>query len=390
MNTSKNNKSFQSIVLTLWLPLLGASLSLTIAVVNGLLTLAMLYLLVRHRDFIRKQIRLPYMQYILASSLLFQFIELIHDGFIISKAGKLLLIFALALIAGRFIKSLRVPYFTYLFPSMVIGLITGTLVNQYLNPNYPLWATYSMTYANQAAGLAITIGLLGLTSKKWWVIVPSLTAMLLYTYMAGERATILALSGALLMLLVMLRKYNILVALTVITLTLFPSSTIQQHYERNVRFDIWQHGILIAQQDFFLGRGEKHQFNQAELDLYKSYAKGAGLNYLQSVMPKEPTGQYNMLYHNQYVQYLVEYGILGLAAFLVFLLIPVITVWLQRSTEFSSITFTMIWVAFAIHCAFETAFDNHSAIILGLLAGLMNPFSHDNCSKDLSSKSPKI
>ena len=374
MNTYRTNTLLQSVILPLWLALLGASLSLTIAIVNGLLALATLYLLVRHRDFIRKQIRLPYMQYILASSLLLQSIEFIHDGFIVSKAGKLLFIFALALITGRFIKSLKVPYFIYLFPAMVIGLIAGTLINQYVSPNYPLWATYSMTYANQAAGLAITIGLLGLSSKKWWIIVPSLAAMLLYTYMAGERAAILALAGALLALLLMLRKYHIvavLAALTMITLALVPASTIQQHYERNVRFDIWQHGILIAQQDCFLGRGEKHQFNQAELDLYKSYAKGAGLSYLQRAMPKKPTEQYNMPYHNQYIQYLVEYGILGLAAFLAFLLIPVITAWLQRPSEFSSIVFSMIWVAFAIHCVFETAFDNHSAIVLGLLMGLM-------------------
>jgi len=379
VSPKKINSQLTPKVLILWLTLLGASLSLTIAVVNTLLASAFLYILAYHRDFISKQIKQPYIQYILASALIFQCLELIHDGLIVSKVSKLLLIFALALILGKLLKSIKLPYFNCLFPSMLIGLITGTIINQYLNPHYPLWATYSMTYANQAAGLAITIGLLSLASKKWWLIAPALAGMLLYTYMSGERAAILALAGSLLILLFLLRKYKILTALAVVTVTLLsflPSATIQQQYEHNVRFDIWHHGILIAQQDHFLGRGEKHQFNQSELNLYKSYATGPGLNYLQHVIPHEPIEHYNMLYHNQYIQYLVEYGILGLIVFLTFLCIPIIYVWQQKTIQFPNIVFIMIWTAFAIHCLFETSFDNHSAIILGLLSGLMQPQKH--------------
>ncbi|MBL4759876.1 MAG: O-antigen ligase family protein [Mariprofundaceae bacterium] len=379
MNPSKINSQLTSKVLLLGLTVLGASLSLTIAVVNTLLALALLYMLACHRDFMLKQAQQPYIRYILASALLFQCIELIHDGLIVSKAGKLLLIFALTLMLGKLLNSMKIPYFNYLFLSMAVGLIAGTIINQYLNPHYPLWATYSMTYANQAAGLAITIGLLSLVSKKWWIIVPSLAGMLLYTYMSGERAAILAFAGALLILLFLLRKYKILTALTVITITFFsflPSTTIQQQYEHNVRFDIWHHGILIAQQDHFLGRGEKHQLNQSELDLYKSYATGPGLNYFQRAMPDKPTAHYNVLYHNQYIQYLVEYGILGLIIFLIFLCVPITHVWRQKTIEFPNIVFIMIWTAFAIHCMFETSFDNHTAIILGLLSGLMLPQKH--------------
>ena len=83
-----------------------------------------------------------------------------------------------------------------------------------------------------------------------------------------------------------------------------------------------------------------------------------------------------MLYHNQYIQYLVEYGILGLIIFLAFLCIPIIRVWKQEPIDLPNIVFIMIWTAFAIHCLFETSFDNHTAIVLGLLAGLMLPQEH--------------
>ena len=123
MKASKMNSPLTPKILFLWLTLLGASLSLSIAVVNTLLALALLYMLAYHRDFILIQIKQPYIRYILASSLLFQCIELIHDGLIVSKAGKLLLIFAFTVMLGKILNSLKKPYINGLLLVMAIWII---------------------------------------------------------------------------------------------------------------------------------------------------------------------------------------------------------------------------------------------------------------------------
>jgi len=378
----------QERIIYAWLFLLGASLSLSLAIANILVAFGFIYVLSKHGDFILEQFKQPYIQYILFTIFTFQCIEFIHDGLFLSKASKVFMTFSMLLILGNYLRTLKITSFPHLFAGLMIGLILGTTLNQYFNPSYPLWATYSMTYANQAAGLAITTGLLSLVTKRWWIITPSLLAMLLYIYMTGERASIVALVCAIAVLLIFARKHKILIGLAMLTAlaaSMFStsSSSIQQQYEHNVRFDIWHHAILITQKDRFLGRGEKHQLSQSELDLYKTYASGAGLQHLQHVVPSQPTAAYNMLYHNQFLQYLVEYGVIGLAFFLLFFLLPLRYIWQQNTPDYHALIFAMIWISFAIHCIFETSFDSHSAIILGLLAGLMLPLPtrHSNQEK---------
>lgn len=356
-----------------YLLLLGASLSLSIAVANILMVTAILYLLIKHPSVAREQFNNPFIKALLIIALLLQCIESLHDGWLVSKASKVFLTLITTLILGNFLRQCHIAWFPWLFSGLVLGLIIGTVLNQYFNPTYPLWATYSMTYANQAAGFALTVGLLSIASKKWWVIVPAFVLMIYYVYMTGERAAVLALALSMIIMLIILRKYKILIALGVIATTIaFVNSNdlIKSQYDQNVRFDIWQYAYLVALKDDFLGRGEYQNLNQEDLDLYKSFPTGNGKAYLKSVLPHHPKPSYKISLHNQFIQFLVEYGIIGALIFLYFLMIPIISAWKTHSLNHEQITFVIIWSAFVIHCIFETAFDAHTAIILGLLAGL--------------------
>ena len=256
-----------------------------------------------------------------------------------------------------------------------------------------LWATYSMTYANQAAGLAITVGLLSFAIKRFWVIIPMLLSMALYIYMTGERAAIPALVLSGLVLLAVLHKYKSLMVLILMISAgawLYSNKPTPSEHIQNVRFDIWQHALLIAQKDMFLGRGEHHEFNQEELSLYKTYATGQGRSYLQGVMPTQVGTAYNMSYHNQFIQFLVEYGILGCLMFFILLIFPIIQAWKTSKLDSTQSTFIILWTAFSVHCIFETAFDAHSAIILGLMAGLMKIFIIPCTQKKLRLSAPEI
>lgn len=361
-------------IFVIGLALIGASLSLSLAVANILVALGFIYLLVKHTALITNQLNTPLIKYIFLTALLLQAIEVIHDGWFLAKASKVFITFFITLMLGHVLRQLNVRWLPYLFSGLILGLIIGTSLNQYLNPEYPLWATYSMTYANQAAGFVLTVGLLSIASKKWWVILPSLLAMAYYMYMTGERAAIPVLALSIIALLIVLRKYKLLLTLSFISvaaLWFHSYESIQSQYSQNVRFDIWQHGLLIAQKDHFIGRGEHHEFNQEELNLYQSYATTNGKDYLKHVLPEHPDPFYKMSYHNQFIQFLVEYGLIGVGIFIVFLITPLIQAWKTHAIKHEQITFVILWTAFAGHCIFETSFDAHSAIILGLLAGFM-------------------
>jgi len=372
-STTAENKLFLG-----WLLLLGVSLSLSIAVANILMVMATLYLLIKYPSLAKEQLNNSFIKFLLIIILLLQAIEVMHDGWFIAKASKVFLTFTITYMLGKFLWQKHISWLPWLLSGLVLGLAIGTPLNQYFNPTYPLWATYSMTYANQAAGLALTVGLLSIASKKWWVIIPAFILMILYIYMAGERAAILALALSIIMLLIVLRKYKILITLGIIITTIAAISShdsIKHQYEQNVRFDIWQYGYQVALKDIFLGRGEHQNLNQEDLDLYKSFATGNGKVYLDSALPHHPDPSYNISFHNQPVQFLVEYGIIGFLIFVCFLVTPIILAWKTQALNYEQITFVIIWSAFAVHCIFETAFDAHTAIILGLLAGLMASFN---------------
>jgi len=393
LTTFSNTSTAENKLFLGWLLLLGVSLSLSLAVANILVALGFVYLLSMHRPLLKSVLKYHVVIALLIAALLFQCIELIHDGWILAKSSKVFLLFTFTFIIGNCLNKINAYWLPWLLSGLVLGLFIGTPLNQYLNPSYPLWATYSMTYANQAACLAITVGLLSFATKKWWVILPMLLSMALYIYMTSERAAIPALGLSGLMLLAILRKYKSLMVLILIISAgawLYSNESAPSEHIQNVRFDIWQHGLLIAQKDMFLGRGEHHEFNQEELNLYKTYAKGEGKKHLQGVMPTQVGTGYNMSYHNQFIQFLVEYGILGCLMFFILLIFPIVQAWKVSTLDSTQSTFIVLWTAFAVHCIFETAFDAHSAIILGLLAGLMKAFIIPAAPKKLCLTVPEI
>jgi len=371
---SLNTHKINTLIPLIWLSLLGASLSLSLAVTNILISLGFAYLLVTQLPLVKASISLPYIKILLYIILLFQCIEWIHDGWVVAKASKVFLLFGISVVIGYCIHQLHINYLPWLLTGLVLGLMIGTPFNQHMNPTYPLWATYSMTYANQVSGFVITVGLLSIASRQWKIYIPLICLSLYYLDMTGERAAILALFLALLTALFVSHRYKSILAIIFISISaswLYLHQNIQSQYEQNVRLDIWQHGLLLAQKDLFLGRGEHHQLNQEELELYKTYATGIGRTYLESVTPKQVTPSYNTLYHNQFIQYLVEYGALGSLLFLLFLIAPIIQAWKTHQPNHPSIALSMIFGAFLMHCIFETSFDAHSAIILGIISGII-------------------
>ena len=376
-----------------WISLLGASLSLSLAISNLLIMLALVYLLVTQRPLVQASLKLPYIKVLLCIALIFQSIEFIHDGWVLAKASKVFLLFGISFIIGHCIDKLNINYLHWLLLGLVFGIIIGTTLNHYMNPTYSLWATYSMTYANQASGFVITVGLLSIATKQWRIYIPLICLSLYYLYMTGERAALLALGFSILTALIISHRYKSILSLLLISIStswLYSHQNIQSQYDDNVRFDIWEHGLLLAQKDLFLGRGEHHELNQDELNLYKTYATGAGKAYLQGVTPKQVTPSYNTLYHNQFIQYLVEYGLLGSLIFLIFLISPIVKAWKMHQLNHQHIALSMIFGAFLVHCIFETAFDAHSAITLGLIAGLMRIFIMPDTPKQLCFPTPKV
>jgi O-antigen ligase len=245
-----------------------------------------------------------------------------------------------------------------------------------------------MKYANQAAGLALTIGLLSYATKKYWLFILLLSGSLFYTYMAGERSDIFSLAAALTALLLIRYKHKMLLALPLavvvlglVTLTVTPSTQIEkitnEYLTNNARLDIWTHGFLIAQQDAFLGRGEEHAFTAQERTIYTNLSSSGEVFFSNTFPADLSEAAYEAIrvsYHNQAVQYLVEYGLFGFLIFVMLLIYPFVLAWRRDEYNRTFATGIIIWSAFAMHCLFETSFDNHSVIIIGLLSGLTQIF----------------
>jgi O-antigen ligase len=372
----------------IWLAFLGLSLSISIAASNILIVVMLLYLSARHPSSLKERLKSKTFIILISAACIFQVMGIIHDGWFITKAAKIFLLFSFTLLLGNVLRSFNIRWLPWFLSSLVIGLAIGTALSLHLRPEYALWATYSMKYANQAAGLALTIGLLSYATKKHWLFILLLSGALLYINGTGERSGILSLVTAFAALLFIMHKYKILLALPLIIIalalisdTISPNSYIEQMkggYQHNVRFDIWTHGFLIAQQDNFIGRGEHHDFTEQERAIHTN-ASPEGKVYLSDRL--FPTGlsdkaheEIQLSYHNQAVQYLVEYGLLGLLIFVILIFYPIILAWRRNRHDHTFAAGIMIWSAFAMHCLFETSFDNHSVIIIGLLSGLTQIF----------------
>jgi len=132
------NSNVESTLIPALLVLLGISLSLSLAVANILVALGFIYLLSMHKPLLKAVLKHHVVMALLIAVLLFQCIELIHDGWIIAKASKVLLTFTLTFIIGRCLNKMNTHWLSYLLSGLILGLLIGTSLNQYLNPNYAL------------------------------------------------------------------------------------------------------------------------------------------------------------------------------------------------------------------------------------------------------------
>ena len=376
----------------IWFASLGLSLSISLAASNILIVGMLLYLCAQHLPRVKEQLKSKTLIILISVACLFQIIGIIHDGWFITKAAKIFLLFSFTLSLGNILHSLNIRWLPWFLSSLIIGLIIGTVLNQYFRPEYPLWSSYAMSYANQAAGFALTIGLLSYATKKHWLFILLLSGSLFYTSMAGERSGLFSLAAAFIALLFIRYKYKMLLALPLIvvgvgliTITVTPNTQMEkittEYLKNNVRFDIWTHGFLIAQQDAFLGRGEQHSFTAEERTIVTDLNYG-GQIFFSNTFPKGLSeAAYEAIrvsYHNQAVQYLVEYGLFGFLIFVILLIYPIALAWRRDEYNRTFATGIIIWSAFAMHCLFETSFDNHSVIIIGLLSGLTQIFSYQS------------
>ncbi|MFC1546036.1 O-antigen ligase family protein [Pseudomonadota bacterium] len=373
----------------IWFAFLGLSLSLSLAVSNVLVAIMLLYLFARHPSSLKERLKSKTFIILISAACLFQVMGIIHDGWFITKTAKIYLLFSFMLLIGNVLRSFNIRWLPWFLSSLVIGLAIGTALNLHLRPEYPLWATYAMSYANQAAGFALTIGLLSYATKRQRLFILLLSGSLIYTVMAGERSAFLSLAAAFIVLAAIRYKHSLLLTIPLVmiflgffAITLLPDGQIEETKQRylqdNVRFDIWTHGFLIAQKDYFLGRGEHQAFTAQERSIHTTMGPTARKFFSHTF----PTGlsdkayeEIQLSYHNQAVQYLVEYGLIGFMMFVALLIYPIVLVWRKNNHNRTLATGIMIWSAFAIHSLFETSFDNHSVIIIGLLSGLTQLFT---------------
>jgi len=379
------SSSFESRAIQIWLACLGFSLSISLAVSNILVAIMLLYLFIRHMDEVKQQLHSNLFVILVSAAFIFQVIGIIHDGWMVTKALKIYLLFSVTVLTGNVFHALNIRWLTWFLSGLFAGLVAGTALNLYFRPEYKLWATYAMSYANQAAGFALTVGLLGYASKKNWLFVLSLLGIFVYIFMAGERAGIVSLIAAFLVLLFVRHQYKLIVSLSVIVATgalllsvWMPASSaeLQNKFLKDVRIDLWTHGLLIAEKDHFLGRGEHQAFTEQERNI-NPHLSTAAKEHFENVYPLNLSDQeyekIELSYHNQLVQYLVEYGALALLFYIGFLLYPIIQTWRSEADRIR-LSGIMIWAAFATHSLYETSFDNHSVIVIGLLSGLTQIF----------------
>lgn len=376
-----------------WLAMLGLSLSLSIAFVNLLVIAIVLYLAFRHTDTLKGQLKSPTIVVYLAVAVLFQVTGMIHDGLLITKAAKVCTLFALAIIIGNTFLLLNIRWQQTLLYSLMIGLALGTGLNLFIRPEYPLWATYSMSYANQAAGFAVTVGLLCYATGKNWLIALGVLGAFIYLVMAGERSGVASLVAAMMVLFFVRKQYKALFAiptLAIIVITLYsqlsPGSfdKMKDAVTNDLRRDLWSHALLIAQKDHFMGRGERLSFDMNDRQILTPVTP-LGENYFSTIfppeLPEEQLQRIQLSYHNQSIQLLVEYGFVAPLLFIALLLFPIVRTWKGTRQDQVTLAAIMIWGGFAMHSVYETSFDNHSAIIVGLICGLAQLFPMPNDAK---------
>lgn len=379
---------FEIRAIQIWLACLGLSLSISLAVSNILVAAMLLYLFTRHMDQVKKQFHSKLFVILISAACIFQTIGIIHDGWMVTKALKIYLLFSTTLLIGNVLTTLNVRWLPWLLSGLFIGLVAGTALNLYFRPEYPMWATYAMSYANQAAGFALTIGLLSYASRKNWLFALAMLGAVYYLFMAGERSGVISLIAALFVFMFVRHQYRFIVSLPVIAtvgmllLSVWMPTTysqVQDKFLKDVRLDLWTHGLLIAEKDHFLGRGEHQSFSEQERNI-NTHLSIAGKQFLHRTYPPGLSDheyeKIQLSYHNQFIQYLVEYGILALLFYVAFLTYPIVLAWRSESVDRIRLSGIMIWSAFAVHSLYETSFDNHSVIIIGLISGLTQLFQH--------------
>jgi len=142
------------------------------------------------------------------------------------------------------------------------------------------------------------------------------------------------------------------------------------------RIDLLSHGLKIAEHDNWLGRGEQ-QFSKQEIENLPQWLPLGHGFFAFSIQNMLPThGSYNVPFHNLFMHALVEHGIAGLVALLLFFALPAIIFFTSPSHTFEVAIGLAIWSAFCIHSFFELGLYNASAILMGLVAGLTGIFNN--------------
>ena len=378
--------------LQIWLVCLGFSLSISLAVCNILMAGMLVYLVIKHAPAVKEELRSPICIALITVACLLQLIGIIHDGWLATKATKIYLLLSFSILIGQILHSLDIKWLPYLIYSMMIGMVAGTGLNLYFRPEYHLWATYAMSYSNQAAGLALTIGLLSYATKEKRVFLVIMAAALFYLFMSGERSGVISLAAAFLAVLIISRRVKILLSLgalfvaALLTIAITQPDTLSRTFDSSdpadARIELWKHAISIAEKDGFVGRGEHQDYTaeersyQPSLTSPKKFQRLLSKVFPQGLSDKEYQALPPISYHSQPFQHLVEYGLIAVIIYMMLVIYPIIVAWRKRDCDSFTIAGVMLWSAFAAHSLFETSFDNHSVIVIGLLSGLTQIFQH--------------
>lgn len=369
-----------------WVFALGLMIPLSIAALNVVAISGILFAFFsRIKTF---QFR-PQHAFFIAIVAVFFINEYAHDQ-LISRFGELLsTLFLFALVSQSDIftnKSLH-----YLIIGLCLGLLVGFGIDQYLRPDYLLWAVSGIKYPNEAAYVAAVLAILLFTFKSPWKYA-MIGLALLFIIMTESRSTFACLGIAL--VVYMLVQYHcrkmimigILLFLFVCIASIFLAFYTEHASLRDLmyaypRIDLWVNGVHLTKMTHWLGSGET-QFTVKELS-DSPRLMGLILSYWNvTVLTNVANGVYSTIpFHSLFTHALVEHGILGYITLLILFVAPFVLYILSNTKKLTSDNVMSlavglaVWASFIVHCYFELGLYKPSAILIGMLAGAAGIFS---------------
>lgn len=373
----KDGVSVWLLILAIFVPI-SVAMQNVVAIGGGLFILA--------RGFFSKRLQFTILDGLfLAGVASLYLIEWMHDGSP-SHLGGLALLFYFLVKVGENIRGQLPEWAIIVTIGLAVGMLVGFFIDVYRRPEYDLWATSGIKYANEAAFAAVVGFFFAFECAKKAIAFVAMSFFLLFVVMAGARASMLGLLGGVGLIFSLKKNVRAVLALLVtigiaggiLLLGKLPDpihSRVALEIDQP-RLDLWRHGWQLAVEDRFLGRGEE-QFSSYQVETMRKRLSTEGGYWASLFKRASHHRSLNISFHNEIVQVLVEYGAVGAGLVMSLLFFPLLILFKRAKKKVLRSTHVVgigLWSAFIVHNMFELGFYNSSCILMGLAVGLFDLF----------------